>query len=177
MPEFQLDTNGAVEGVPPVKGHPSPPAVEVRYYGHIEWSYLDPFTQGYIEAMFFTGVEGPESDYKDGDFVEANATGFSDLAPEALASSIEDCRWFQGEPGKTTAWRRFQALADGVPAKVAWPDTTQAGRDFWYTRNGHGCGFWDGGWPEPYATALTDAAKAFGPVDVYLGDDGKVHIS
>lgn len=32
----------------------------------------------------------------------------------------------------------------------------------------------DGDWPEPYATTLTDAARAFGNVDLYSGDDGKV---
>ena len=44
-------------------------------------------------------------------------------------------------------------------------------------RFGHGCGFWDGDWPEPYATSLTDASKAFRSLDAYLGDDGKVYLA
>lgn len=50
-----------------------------------------------------------------------------------------------------------------------------AGHDFWLTRCGHGAGFWDGDWPEPAAHALTNASKAFGNVDLYVGDDGQVY--
>lgn len=51
----------------------------------------------------------------------------------------------------------------------------RAGHDFWLTRCGHGAGFWDGDWPEPQATRLSDAANAFGNVELYVGDDGKIH--
>ena len=50
-----------------------------------------------------------------------------------------------------------------------------AGHDFWLTRCGHGAGFWDGDRPEPAATVLTKASKAYGEVDLYIGDDGKVY--
>ncbi len=53
----------------------------------------------------------------------------------------------------------------------------QAGHDFWLTRNGHGAGFWDGDWPEEIGKKLTAAAKKFGETDLYVGDDGKLHIS
>jgi hypothetical protein len=52
-----------------------------------------------------------------------------------------------------------------------------AGHDFWLTRNGHGVGFWDGDWPEPEATRLTDASKEYGEVNLYVGDDGKIYAS
>lgn len=48
-------------------------------------------------------------------------------------------------------------------------------QDFWFTRNRHGAGFWDGDWPEPQATRLTEAAHRFGAYTLYVGDDGKVH--
>jgi hypothetical protein len=51
-----------------------------------------------------------------------------------------------------------------------------AGHDFWLTRNGHGAGFWDGDWPEPLATVLTDAAHAFGELSPYVGDDGLIYL-
>ena len=41
--------------------------------------------------------------------------------------------------------------------------------DFWYTRNGHGTGFWDGDYEEGHA--LTDIAHSFGEVYTYEGDD------
>jgi hypothetical protein len=52
---------------------------------------------------------------------------------------------------------------------------TQAGHDFWLTRNGHGAGFWDGDWPEPYASELTRVAKEFGGYSLYLGDYGLIY--
>lgn len=52
---------------------------------------------------------------------------------------------------------------------------SDAGHDFWMTRNGHGVGFWDGDWPEPAATILTVAAKACGQFELYRGDDGKIY--
>lgn len=51
----------------------------------------------------------------------------------------------------------------------------QLGYDFWLTRNGHGAGFWDGDWPEPWAAKLTKAAEKAGEVHIYVGDDGLVY--
>jgi hypothetical protein len=47
--------------------------------------------------------------------------------------------------------------------------------DFWLTRNGHGAGFWDGDYPEK-GDALTELAKKFGEVDLYVGDDGVLYL-
>jgi len=158
MPRSILDTFGVVsvdtrvsEGRAPGTSHP----VVIT-----AWRDLDSFTQGYVEAMFFTST---------GDDGEAFAEGFADLAPETLARIIADCAKFQ----EGSAWLRAVNAAKGYD----FPGEADAGRDFWFTRNGHGCGFWDGDWPEPHATALTDAARAFGEVDAYLGDDGKVYLS
>jgi hypothetical protein len=157
MPRSILDTFGVVsvdtrvsEGRAPGTSHP----VVIT-----AWRDLDAFTQGYVEAMFFTST---------GDDGEAFAEGFADLAPETLARIIADCAKFQ----EGSAWLRAVNAAKGYD----FPGEADAGRDFWFTRNGHGCGFWDGDWPEPHATALTDAARAFGEVDAYLGDDGKVYL-
>jgi hypothetical protein len=157
MPRFILDTFGVVsvdtrvsEGRAPGTSHP----VVVT-----AWRDLDSFTQGYVEAMFFTST---------GDDGEAFAEGFSDLAPETLARIIADCAKFQ----EGAAWLRAVNAAKGYD----FPGEADAGRDFWFTRNGHGCGFWDGDWPEPHAEQLTDAARTFGYVDAYLGDDGKVYL-
>lgn len=47
--------------------------------------------------------------------------------------------------------------------------------DFIFTRNGHGCGFWDGDWPSPADKKLTKIAEAYGTVGLYRGDDGKLY--
>jgi hypothetical protein len=51
----------------------------------------------------------------------------------------------------------------------------QVAHDFWLTRNGHGAGFWDRGLGD-LGTKLTDAAKVYGTVDVYAGDNGQLDL-
>lgn len=163
MPEFHLDTAG--------KAYKS---VSETTMESVTWRDLDAFTQGYIEALFFTesapGVTTEEwqatEDHDEGSI--PGDVGFSDLAPDALASIIEDCAAFQRD--------NATALSDAFEADSDCDDS-QAGHDFWLTRCGHGAGFWDGDWPEPMADQLDAAAKAFGNVDSYLGDDGKVYLS
>lgn len=125
-----------------------------------EFQALDAFTRAYIEAAFFT--QSGEED--DGGTI--GDKGFSDLAPETLALMIEDCRKFQDE--------NADALRESFEDDGACDDS-RGGHDFWFTRNGHGCGFWDGDWPEPMAADLDRAAKAFGEVNLYLGEDGRIY--
>ena len=48
---------------------------------------------------------------------------------------------------------------------------TQAGRYFWYTRNGHGRGFWeDDEWEN--TERLMEVAQQYNEVYLYVGDDG-----
>jgi len=147
------------------------------------WAALDAFTQGYIEALFFTECEtmAAEAAERHGSERHARELGFADLAPEALARIIEDCERFQHAQLKIQQGRQIfgrRQITTAVLSVLRGPDLCiKGGRDFWYTRNGHGCGFWDGDWPEPYASELTAAAKAFGEVDAYLGYDGKVYLS
>jgi len=168
MPEFHLDTAGAVDAAP---GSGLVGAIHFH-------DDLDAFTQGYIEALFFTSGD-PCGSFNDGEAGENDdltaVRGFADLAPETLAAIIEDCREFQKQTAPerdngSALWRYLEhGRAEESRAKM--------GRDFWYTRNGHGAGFWDGDWPEPYASQLTTAAKDFHVQDAYLGDDGKVYLS
>jgi hypothetical protein len=51
----------------------------------------------------------------------------------------------------------------------------QFAHDFWLTRQGHGCGFWDGNYPEPHDDALTALCEIFGELNPYLGDDGRIY--
>lgn len=50
-----------------------------------------------------------------------------------------------------------------------------SGHDFWLTRNGHGAGYWDRGLDT--GDVLTSAAKTFGSSNLYVGDDGMIHVS
>lgn len=118
---------------------------------------LDSFTQGYVTAMFFTSTGT-------GDDEDLEEAAFAELAPETLATIIADCEKFQ---------RGNNYHLDGL----APDDEEKAGRDFWYTRCGHGCGFWDGDWPEPAASDLTQACKDFRSLDLYRGDDRQLYLA
>ena len=189
MSEFIMDTSGTIYPAPGTE-------VEGRTPGAvIKWDHLDAFTQGYLEAAFFTEND-PQHDKED--FINVMMTeleyervgsrtstrdnwegsipwdaSFGDLSPETFAAAILDCAAFQ----YMSAWLNAHLSEDeGMPSPRDMAEREKlGGRDFWYTRNGHGCGFWDGDWAEPHGTALTEAAKAFPEVDVYWGDDGRVH--
>lgn len=71
-------------------------------------------------------------------------------------------------------------LIEAEPSPRFGPDYGRwgnAGHNFWLTRNGHGAGFWDGGWPEN-GDALTELCGWRTPFDernLYIGDDGKIY--
>ena len=111
---------------------------------------LNTFTNACFEAMAFT-------DFNEDNEIPENAT----VAEETRFDLAADCRSF---------YRRFGPFID-----TAGGTDEQAGHDFWLTRNGHGAGFWDGDWPEPYADILTTGAKNYGEFQTYLGDDGKIY--
>lgn len=116
---------------------------------------MDPFTIAYIEAALWSSLD--ESDEHGGEALDANY-GVDDIAPETLASILNDCKAFQ------------EAHADDIGSELE-----QAGHDFWLTRNGHGTGFWDGNWEDEIGQRLTEASDVYGSVDLYVGDDGLIY--
>lgn len=175
MAEFQLDTSGTVHAVP------GGPAGQGTYHPvDLDWGDLDLFTQAYIVAALYTEQEAlGEAFAAAPHHVEPMGTGsrykpgYADLAPESVARIIRDCREFR-EREAYMAYRR--ACYNGGACSGPKLTVEQAGRDFWFSRQGCGCGFWDGDWPEPHATALDELAQSFGEVTVTVGDDGKVWI-
>lgn len=115
---------------------------------------LDEFTTAYIACALWSSTDNSRDD--GGDPLDQNY-GPEDIAPSTLRVMQTDCREFH---------ENYQHLFD---------DDAQAGHDFWLTRNGHGAGFWDGDWPEPAATVLTNGSKWFGEFDLTVGDDGLIH--
>lgn len=116
---------------------------------------LDKFKQAYLEAALRTEVD--ETDQPLNDFYTA-----SDFSSEALATVIMDCGIFQ-------QWAKGM-IEDRL---------SEAGHDFWLTRNGHGAGFWDGDWPErgDELTELSLSKDKFGEINLYVGDDGKLYFA
>lgn len=140
MPEFQLD------------------------YGNLRHRFkaCDEFTQGYIEAAFFCGVED----------ISLDEINLDMLADETWQTMLTDCRNFQLANAAALAGATAYEPEVGIDSGYSVP---QAGRDFWYTRNGHGVGYGDrdlGSYEEP----LEVAAMKAGECDLYIGDDGRLYI-
>lgn len=123
---------------------------------------IEQFLSAYVACALWSSHDNATP--QGGEPFDANYTP-DDIAPEALATMRTDCERFLRENANHLTDDNCYA---GEPIE-------RAGHDFWLTRNGHGAGFWDGDWREPAATALTDAAHAFGETDLYLGDDGKIY--
>jgi hypothetical protein len=123
---------------------------------------IDVFTEGFIDAMFFTEEKHGEDDGN----IDSEL-GYADIAPSLLAKIKADCNTFQSTYGGYFNNENCSYHGCEVDA--------YAGHDFWLTRNGHGCGFWDGDWAEPVATVLTEAAKGYGKLEVYVGDDNLIY--
>lgn len=119
---------------------------------------MDLFTTAYITAMFFT---------EEGEHNLQNA-GITEISEELMEKIEKDCADFQAKSQGLISSEN--CYYDGcTPIEYA-------GHDFWMTRNGHGCGFWEKhDWAEPASTKLTELAESFGPMEVYLGDNGKVY--
>lgn len=116
---------------------------------------MDSFTRAYFDAVLWSSSDN--SDDSGGEPLDKNYS-ISDIADETRDEMIADCASFQD---------RF--------VEQIGSELEQAGQDFWLTRNGDGVGFWDGGWPEPAATELTNGAKEYGEYYLYVDDDGQIH--
>lgn len=127
---------------------------------------LDNFTRAYLECAAWASTHT----YVDDDGNELETVSIDDVmnddgaewAPETIAQAAADCHDFQ------------EANADLLAQAGS---AEQNGHDFWLTRNGHGAGFWDRGYPGTLGDDLSKAAKAYGECDLYLGGDGKVYCS
>lgn len=123
---------------------------------------LSSFTSAYITAALWSSTDD------NGEPLDARFDA-GDLSPELRNQIESDCAAFLEA-------NREAIDCEGAPHGPDGSDNFEmAGHDFWLTRCGHGAGFWDGDWPEPYADQLDKAASAFGGVDLYIGDDGKIY--
>lgn len=115
--------------------------------------HLKEFTAACFEALEFTelGDEGqPPAD--------------TALINSSRLDLEADCRSF---------WHRFGCFVlEDNPRRGDWSKAAQAGHDFWLTRNGHGCGFWEpGDWPIN-GKILDLAAKHYGEFQpVFVSDE------
>lgn len=117
---------------------------------------IDSFTAAYITCALWSSTD--ESTPQGGEPLDKNYDA-SDIAPGSLLKIIEVCQDFQTHQVE---------LLSGI-------DDKQAGHAFWLTRNGHGAGFWDRDLGE-VGDALTKACKEYSECNIYVGDDGRLHV-
>lgn len=110
---------------------------------------LNTFTRAYLECALWSSLddETPLDENHD----------IADIAESCLTAMIADCQKFQ---------------ADNMPMII--DNLSQAGHDFWLTRNHHGAGFWDGDWPEN-GDILTTKSQEYNEVELYVGDDDLIY--
>ncbi len=122
---------------------------------------IETLTDSYLESALFStsndaGDESLLADY--------SVEDVDDAAREQATDDIEG--FFEANA---------ELIARAKDADRGYSDR-QVAHDFWLTRNGHGAGFWDRGLGE-VGDELTQVAKAYGSADLYVGDDGKIHLS
>jgi hypothetical protein len=118
---------------------------------------LNDFTQGYIEAAFFTDTGTSDDAENDLEFAS-----FDQLDSETIKTMVADCA-------------RFRAVLPNAARSEISERQSEAGRDFWYTRNRHGVGYWDGDYPEIAAKQLEQESKRFREIRLVRGDNGEIY--
>ena len=164
------------------------------YWGHVEGDYIWRFTgsdgenrvEVFIRARTETEALAKLGEDLPNAVVQCNGLEdmFAGYVRAALWSSTDDAGCPMDDshdesdlsPGTVAKMRYDCAKFLAANRELLNGEYSQAGHDFWLTRNHHGCGFWDGDWEE-HGDALTDAAHEFGESDLYVGDDGKIHQS
>jgi len=116
---------------------------EYQPMAHIE--SRDPMVRAYLECAEWCGLSD-----EDREALELSVSPGWSAESERLAAEICDGLEMEFEDSVGTEWER-------------------AGMDIWLTRNRHGAGFWDGDWPEPFATEATKWSHAWG--DAYVTFD------
>lgn len=120
---------------------------------------LDAFERAFFEcALWSTNDESAEAGGNPLD----ETFSICDIADETLLKLMSECHSFR------------EANADLL--EQAGSDE-QNGHDFWLSRNGHGAGFFDRGYGDvgEKLQAACGWRTAFGEVNLYIGDDGKIY--
>ena len=120
-----------------------------EFYPEHTPSGLDEFTQGYLNAAEWL---------LDEEIDRSEVHGWSN---DAILHAKGECEQFQRENAAELA-RYYE---------VTGRDESDAGHDFWLTRNRHGAGFWgreSDPVNDPCLDALTEQSHAYGEIDTYL---------
>lgn len=123
---------------------------------------------GYLTAALWSthDYRYPEGEEVDGDDYNGEPfdswAGIEDCTDRLIVHALADCSAVMAEVGKAfdRYCARIGSAGDGSSAAERF------GHDFWLTREGHGCGFWDRGL-DTLGEYLSDVARRYGSVSLY----------
>ena len=120
----------------------------------------DTFFTDYLVCAMWSSMDD------DGNPLDDNFSVY-DFDIDTLTTMQADCNRFQEE--NESLIEKYLDDEGKKPYEVGH----DPGHNFWLSRNGHGSGFFDEGTPE--ANQLQEIAREYGPVELYIGDDGKIY--
>lgn len=131
---------------------------------------LDDFTRAYVECALWSSTDNSsceEAREGQGEPLDKDHS-IDDIEPGTMAELVADCAEFQKRHADllAVAYDLYRRREDYTPQ-------SRAGHDFWLTRNGHGCGFWDRQELETdgIGDKLTEAAEAFGEYTLDVSEE------
>jgi hypothetical protein len=115
---------------------------------------IDTILKAYLECVIFT--EEGYHDEDDNDSFEGK--GIYDFSETARKTAKDQIEWF------------VSAAADALDDI----SDESIGHDIWYTRNGHGVGFWSRGYEKNIDETLCELCEILGNVDAYVSENDEI---
>lgn len=149
----------------------------------IEPSTLDAFCKGYARALLWADA------YREVPCDEHTTVGDNPPGVGMMLERDEDASYAYDSPGRwwegmgidytdaVAFLRENMSTLHYLPRgdfENDWDFWGQHGHDFLLTRNRHGTGFWDRGYPDDIGNALAENAKAYGEHQVLTDDSPRV---
>jgi hypothetical protein len=120
--------------------------------------------EGYIACALWSSNDNSDPDTGGNPLDESYCPW--DISEESRLRMAEDVAAFLEKAGP---------LAERLLDESLVPRADYIGHDFWLTRNRHGAGFWDRGFPGTLGDDLTAVAESFGEGFLFVGDDGRLY--
>lgn len=119
-------------------------------------AHLQAFFDAFVECALWCGVDENDRPLDEG-YTE------HDIDVESLGEMVRECVEFCDTAGDDLCTLTEKGYS-------------QAGHDFYLTRNHAGAGFWEeDDWPEEMGERLTEISHKFGEKQLYVGGDGKLY--
>lgn len=145
---------------------------------------INEILRGYIECALWTEEERltddatsdiDDEDYEDMDEAEKIIALKGKFDAKTFSSFVSDDIDVDSKISAYGDIKRFIMLAgdEAVQEAIDENGLFQLGMDIWFTRNGHGSGFFDRNYENE--DSLMEAGRKLKSKDLYVGDDGKLY--